>query len=63
MACTNADHIVKLYTVFIFMYSHNKFKKKSDPYFGIGKKSKVMPQSPAIYLFPWEREGNLQSLI
>ena len=40
-----------------------KFKRKTNPYFGMGKKSKVMPQCPAIYLFPWEREGNLQSLL
>ena len=27
------------------------FKKKNDPYFGMGKNTKVMPQYPAIYLF------------
>ena len=26
-------------------------KKKNDPYFGMGKNTKVMPQYPAIYLF------------
>ena len=36
-------------------------KKKNDPYFGMGKNTKVMPQYPAIYLFPWEREGILTS--
>ena len=28
-----------------------KKKKKNDPYFGMGKNTKVMPQYPAIYLF------------
>ena len=27
----------------------------------MGKNTKVMPQYPAIYLFPWEREGILTS--
>ena len=36
-------------------------KKKNDPYFGMGKNTKVMPQYPAIYLFSWEREGILMS--
>ena len=36
-------------------------KKKNDPYFGMGKNTKVMPQYPAIYLFSWEREGILTS--
>ena len=35
--------------------------KKNDPYFGMGKNTKVMPQYPAIYLFSWEREGILTS--
>ena len=38
-----------------------KKKKKKDPYFGMGKNTKVMPQNPAIYLFSWEREGILTS--
>ena len=38
-----------------------KKKKKKDPYFGMGKNAKVMPQNPAIYLFSWEREGILMS--
>ena len=38
-----------------------KKKKKKDPYFGMGKNTKVMPQYPAIYLFSWEREGILTS--
>ena len=37
------------------------FKKKNEPYFGMGKNTKVMPQYPAIYLFSWEREGILTS--
>ena len=36
-------------------------KKKNDPYFGMGKNTKVMPQYPAIYIFSWEREGILTS--
>ena len=36
-------------------------QKKNDPYFGMGKNTKVMPQYPAIYLFSWEREGILTS--
>ena len=36
-------------------------KKKKDPYFGMGKNTKVMPQYPTIYLFSWEREGILMS--
>ena len=27
----------------------------------MGKNTKVMPQYPTIYLFPWEREGILMS--
>ena len=38
-----------------------KKPKKKDPYFGMGKNTKVMPQYPAIYLFSWEREGILTS--
>ena len=36
-------------------------KKKNDPYFGMGKNTKVMPQYPTIYLFSWEKEGILTS--
>ena len=46
------------------LYSKKKKKKKKkekDPYFGMGKNTKVMPQYPAIYLFSWEREGILMS--
>ena len=43
------------------LYSKKKKKKKKDPYFGMGKNTKVMPQYPAIYLFSWEREGILTS--
>ena len=44
------------------LYSKKKKKKKKkDPYFGMGKNTKVMPQHPAIYLFSWEREGILTS--
>ena len=30
-----------------------------DPYFGMGKNTKVMPQMPHYLSFPWEREGIL----
>ena len=48
--CANCNYSCKLY---IFQ------KKKNDPYFGMGKNTKVMPQYPAIYLLSWEREGIL----
>ena len=38
-----------------------KKEKKNNPYFGMGKYTKVMPQYPAIHLFSWEREGILTS--
>ena len=33
-------------------------KKKYDPYFGMGKNTKVVPQYPAIYLFLLGKGGN-----
>ena len=45
----------------IVYFSTKKKKKKNDPYFGMGKNTKVMPQYPTIYLFSWEREGILMS--
>ena len=33
-------------------------KKKNDPYFDMGKNTKVMPQYPAIYLFLLGKAGN-----
>ena len=43
------------------LYSKEK-KKEKDPYFSMGKNTKVMPQkNPAIYLFSWERKGILTS--
>ena len=39
--------------------SFKKKKKKNDPYFGMGKNTKVMPQKPHYLSFPWEREGIL----
>ena len=35
-----------------------KEKRKKDPYFGMGKNTKVMPQYPAIYLFLLGKGGN-----
>ena len=46
--------------VIVYLFKKKK-KKKNDPYFGMGKNTKVMPQYPAIYLFSWEREGILTS--
>ena len=41
--------IVKMALV-IFIQKKKKKKKKNDPYFGMVKSTKVMPQDPAIYL-------------
>ena len=53
--------VIILVIVYLFKKKKKKEKKKNDPYFGIGKNTKVMPQYPAIYLFSWEREGILTS--
>ena len=54
--------VIILVIVYLFKRKKKeKKKKKNDPYFGMGKNTKVMPQYPAIYLFPWEREGILMS--
>ena len=42
-------------------FKKKKKTKKNDPYFDMGKNTKVMPQYPTIYLFSWEREGILTS--
>ena len=34
-------------------------QEKNDPYFGMGKNTKVMPQKPRYLSFPWKREGIL----
>ena len=47
--------------VIVYLFKKKKKEKKNDPYFGMGKNTKVMPQYPAIYLFSWEREGILMS--
>ena len=47
--------------VIVYFSKKKKKKKKNNSYFGMGKNTKVMPQYPAIYLFPWEREGILTS--
>ena len=47
--------------VIVYLCKKKKKKEKNDPYFGMGKNTKVMPQYPAIYLFSWEREGILTS--
>ena len=59
--------IVKVILVILFKKKKKKKKetktkkktKKNDPYFGMGKNSKVMPQKPRYLSFPWEREGIL----
>ena len=54
--------VIILVIVYLFKKKKKKKKKKkNDPYFGMGKNTKVMPQYPAIYLFSWEREGILMS--
>ena len=47
--------------VIVYFSKEKKKKRKNDLYFGVGRNTKVMPQYPAIYLFPWEREGILKS--
>ena len=55
--------IVKVILVILFKKKKkkkkNNKKKKNDPYFGMGKNTKVMPQKPRYLSFPWEREGIL----
>ena len=50
--------IVKMTLVILFKKKKKK-KEKNDPYFGMGKNTKVMPQNPHYVSFPWEREGIL----
>ena len=52
---------IVLILVIVYLFKKKKNKQKSDPYFSMGKNTKVMPQYPAIYLFSWEREGILTS--
>ena len=51
---------VPIVIILVIIFIQKK-KKKKDPYSGMGKNTKVMPQYPAIYLFSWEREGILMS--
>ena len=55
--------IVKVILVILFNKKKKKKKKKkkekNDPYFSMGKNTKVMPQKPRYLSFPWEREGIL----
>ena len=46
--------IVKVILVIVY-YSK---KKKNDPYFGIGKNTKVMPQKPRYLSFSLGKGGN-----
>ena len=47
---------VPIVIILLIVYLFKKKKKKNNPYFGMGKNTKVMPQYPAICLFSWERE-------
>ena len=47
--------------VIVYLFKKKIKKKKNDPYFGMGKNTKVMPQYPTIYLFSWEMEEILTS--
>ena len=52
--------IVQVILVILFTKKKKKKKKeKNDPYFGMGKNTKVMPQKPRYLSFPWEKEGIL----
>ena len=51
---------VPIVTILVIVHLLKK-KKKNNPYSGMGKNTKVMPQNPVIYLFSWEREGILMS--
>ena len=51
--------IVQVILVILFKKKKKK-KEKNDPYFGMGKNTKVMPQKPRYLSFPWEREGILR---
>ena len=53
--------VIILVIVYLIKKKKKKKKKEKDPYFSMGKNTKVMPQYPAIYLFSWEREGILMS--
>ena len=47
---------VQIVIILVIVYLFKK--KKNDPYFGMGKNTKVMPQYPAIYLFLLGKGGN-----
>ena len=56
--------VIILVIVYLLKKKNKKKTKKTnknDPYFSMGKNTKVMPQYPAIYLFSWEWEGILTS--
>ena len=66
--------LAKLYTVNLYVFLSALYmlqyvpiviilvkEKKNNPYFGMGKNTKVMPQYQAIHLFSWGREGILMS--
>ena len=42
----------------LYIYSQKKKKKKNDPYFGMGKNTKVMPQMPRYLSFLLGKGGN-----
>ena len=51
--------IVKVILVRLFKKKKKKKKKKNNPYFGMGKITKVMPQKTPLSIFSLGREGIL----
>ena len=51
--------IVKVILVMLFK---KKKKKKNDPYLGMGKNTKVMPQKSPLSIFSLGKGGNPSSL-
>ena len=57
--------IVKVILVILFKKKKKKKKKKkekNDPYLGMGKNTKVMPQKSPLSIFSLGKEGNPSSL-
>ena len=50
--------VIILVIVYFSKKKKKKKKKKNNPYFGMGKNTKVMPQYLAIYLFLLGKGGN-----
>ena len=54
--------IVKVILVILFKKKKKKKKEKNDPYLGMGKNTKVMPQKSPLSIFSLEKGGNPSSL-